>query len=255
VEKIFENEEMEIISEHSLDFILDDIIEHTLKKYNFYRKLFNVDKLDKLTFVVFDDIEKFRDNYRNFFKSEPPSYSAGYWNNIDSKSVTCLEPNNIPNKDKYPNSYHRKVAMNAHESFHFYYKKYYYGNNRIVWFDEGLAQYISGELEKFSEEAHKKKFIKFLDNYKPINNLNDRIQGNTSVPDELIFQRDGVFEGYTASYFCIKYLVDILGEDYLYKLMFNNDEILKYGETILDDMISYYKNKYKIEEDNQIKNR
>lgn len=247
MEKIFENEEMLVISNHSLDVILNDILKNTLDKFNLYRKIFKVEKLDKITLKIFDDLDEYRKDAFQVRGVQPAEYSRGWFNSRDKVSNVCIEYIKLQEILNDPIKYKKKVASNAHESFHYYYKKYYYKNNRITWFDEGLAQFISGEYSDLTENNLKEKYLNFINNYIPINNLNDRVNGNKDIPDNLIFKREGVFQGYEASFFCIKYLVDTKGIEYIYELMFNNDEILKYGNHILEDMINYYNNKYQLE--------
>lgn len=64
-------------------------------------------------------------------------------------------------------------------------------------------------------------------------NINNRINGNVTVPDEIIFKRAGVFEGYAASLLAVKYMVDNFGEKYVLDLMYDNNKIRSIGETIL----------------------
>lgn len=243
MELIFENDEMKIISEHSLDPILDEIIEYTKYKFELYRKLFKVDKLEKITMKIFDNLEEYREDAFKTRGVKSPDYSRGWFNSRAAESNICIELEKLQLKSDNPNRYHKLVATNSHESFHYYYKKYYYGNNRITWFDEGLAQYVSGEYDTLTEEEIRTKYMNFITNYIPITNLNERINGNKDVPDEIIFNRKDVFQGYDASFFCIKYLIENNGEEYLYNLMFNNDEILSLGNTILNDMIDFYNKK------------
>ena len=126
------------------------------------------------------------------------------------------------------------------------YSKYYYKDNRITWFDEGLAQYLSGEFEKYSLDDWKNLFLFYRQNSVNVNNINDRINGDESVPDEFIFKRKGVFEGYAASLLAVKYLFDEMGENYVYKLIFDNDSIMKIGLNILDIINEYYENLFKL---------
>ena len=140
------------------------------------------------------------------------------------------------------------MGTNAHEAFHLYYKKYVYGNDIIVWFDEGMAQFISGEKDWLlnDEVKFEQAFRKFLDDYVPIDNLNVRCHGKDEVSDEYIFDRPKVFRGYMASFLIIKYIDEVYGRTYLYELMKDNKKIREFGNRALEEMVSYYKKKYTI---------
>ena len=189
----------------------DYILDKTIEKFELYRRIFNVEKLDEPELNI---------SYCTW--NNNPIYGSSMW-------------------------YHT-LGMNAHEAFHMYYRKYIYKNDRIVWFDEGLAQFLSGENDNwlFDEEKFKDVFTKYNELYIPINNLNERIQGNDNVPDDLIFQRQNVFEGYKMSLLIIKYLIDKNGINYIFDILKDNEEIRKIGNNIIDEMIDYYKNKFNI---------
>lgn len=220
------------------------ILDKTKEKFDFYRELFNIEKLDKIEFILFDDYDEWKKYYISRNHREPPEYSRGSFESENNLSYSVQKSGVLYNT---PLWFHA-VSVNAHEAFHIYYKKYVYKDDRIVWFDEGLAQYLSGEDDSWinNEEKIKSIFLEFYDNYKEINNLNDRVQGNSSVSDELIFSRKGVFDGYRMSLLAIKYLDSKYGISYIKELMKDNKRIRELGTTIIDDMIKYYKERFNI---------
>ena len=244
MEKIFENDELLIYSTPSLDIINDSIIEHTLKKLDEYRSIFKKEKLDKFIVTLYDNREDFREDYRRILNVEPPEYSGGWIDDNNGNIYICMNLEKILLYKDNPIFWDNKIAAVSHELFHNYYFRYYYGENRITWFDEGMAQYLSGETMSYSDNTWYGVFKKFIDKYKLINNLNDRINGNSSVPDELIFKRTNVFDGYTASLLAIKYLFDTRGPEYVFDLMFENTRILEEGKDILNRMIAYFSQVY-----------
>lgn len=227
----------------------DYILDKTIEKFGLYRKIFNVEKLEKITFVIYDNIEDYRDYYRKINNQEPPEYSKGAFNEKLNISYSTKNSNPVYNT---PMWYHT-LSINAHEAFHIYYRKYVYKNDRIVWFDEGLAQFFSGENDEwlFDDEKFKNAFIKYIESYIPINNLNERIQGNSSVSDEIIFQRQNVFEGYKTSLFIIKYLFEKNGINYILEVIKDNEKIRNIGNSIIDEMVAFYKDKYDVK--NEVK--
>lgn len=236
LKKFYDEDEVKIITTDKLENYSQKLGEYIKKRLQLYKKLFDVDELSPLTYVIFDDLEQFRQCYREATHREPPAYSRGTFG--DTGCNVVLE--NIPKEGTA--LYYRKLAICPHEAFHIYYKKLIYQDDdkRITWFDEGMARFISGEMEYMNDEQFQKFYKKFKRNYRPINNLNERIQGNTSVPDDKIFKREGVIEGYDISYLAIRYLYETKGIKYIKELMKNNDKILEVGNTVIDEMINYY---------------
>lgn len=81
--------------------------------------------------------------------------------------------------------------------------------------------------------------------------MNERIQGNSSVSNEIIFQRQNVFEGYKTSLFIIKYLFEKNGINYILEILKDNEKIRNIGNSIIDEMVSFYKDKYDVK--NEVK--
>lgn len=195
--------------------------------------------------MLFDNYEEWKEFYISRNRREPPEYSRGCF---ESENNLCYSVQKGGVLYNTPLWFHT-ISANAHEAFHIYYKKYVYKDDRIVWFDEGLAQYLSGENDLWinNEERMSSNFLTFYNNYKEITNLNDRIQGNSTVPDDLIFSREGIFDGYRMSLLAIKYLDSKYGISYIKELMKDNKSIRKLGETIINEMIEYYKERFNIE--------
>lgn len=227
--------------------LADFMLQNTMDKLALYRKIFGVEILEKICFETYDvdtELDEFFERRREVDKSPIPSYCRGFFDDKSKLSCSC----NHANAAYKSGWWYSAVGTNAHEAFHLYYKKYVYGNDRIVWFDEGMAQFISGEKDWLLNDEVKleQTFRKFLDDYVPIDNLNVRWHGGSEVSDEYIFDRPKVFRGYTASLLIIKYIDEVYGRDYLYELMKDNKKIREFGNRALEEMVSYYKKKYTI---------
>ncbi len=238
---IMYDNEFVVKSPETLNAYNNEFITYTKQKINEYKGLFDIESFDKLEFIIFDSLDEYRNNYREKFGEEPPSYSRGNFSGNTVRMV--VEENPLPGSEVF---YHKR-ATGAHEAFHIFYRDLIYKNyqNRIVWFDEGMAQFVSGQKEHLSDDEFTKYYQSFRKNYKPINNLNERIQGNNQVPDDKIFKRKGVINGYAISYLAIRYLAETKGFDYLKTIMRDNDKILEIGNTVQKDMIKYYDEKFK----------
>ena len=228
-----------VFSTRSLNGFNQEFIKHTQSKFEEFKEIFGVEKLSKLTFVLFDDLEEYRKYRREKYGAEPPVYSRGCF----FKDTAVLVIEKVP--EKGTKEFYLKRASGAHEAFHVYYRDLVYkeSKERVVWFDEGMAQYFSGEREYLDQRQFRDYYSKFKQNYTPINNLNDRIQGNSTVSNEEIFQRKGVIDGYTISYLAVRYLAETKGIDFVKGIMKDRGKILELGKTISKEMLEYYNSK------------
>ena len=138
-----------------------------------------------------------------------------------------------------------KKQMNSiytapHELFHILYMKYILKenyNNRIVWYDEGMAQYFSGEKKKLEQEQLFIDFyIKVKENTKIIPNMNEITHGKSFCNDS--------YNGYDLSYLSIKYLSEIMSLEGFKKLMSDFNQIKMLGDSVVDDMFDYFDKKF-----------
>ena len=237
-EKIYDDD-FAVLSTEKLQDFNKEFIGHTKRKFEEFKKIFGVEKLPKLNFVLFDDLDEYRNYRRENDKAEPPVYSRGCY----YKDTAVLVIDKLP--EVGTKDFYSKRAYGAHEGFHVYYRDLVYKNpdERVIWFDEGLAQYFSGEKDYLDKKQFENYYSKFRQNYKPITNLNDRKQGNSSVPDDEIFQRKGVIEGYAISYLAVRYLAETKGIDFIKSIMHDRSKILELGNTISEEMIKYYDEK------------
>lgn len=234
------DEEFFVFSTDKLNDFNKEFINYTKQRYEILKDLFGVESFRKLSFVLFDNLTDYQNDYINRNKSTPPSYSRGNFTN--NGAYICVDRQLIPGSDFF----NKKRASGAHEAFHIFYREFVYGKNnerRIVWFDEGMAQFFSGQKDSMSEEGFRKFYSKFKRNYKPITNLNERIQGNLQIPDDKIFSREGIMDGYAISYLAIRYLAETKGIDYLKEVMRDNQRILEIGKNVIKELTSYYDEK------------
>lgn len=236
MQELVYDEEFRVYSTESLNEFNTEFINHTKSCFDRFKNLFDIESLSKIDFYLFDDLEAYREDYRKRLDKEPPEYSRG---NFGKNSAHIVIDKELLESNR---DYFKKAkAIGAHEGFHIFYRDLIYlGSDRIVWFDEGAAQYFSDEKAFLSQDEFKKYYLNFRKGYKPVNNLNERIQGNKSVPDDKIFMRKGIINGYSISYLAVKYLVDTKGEEYIKTLMRDNEKILECGDTIISDMMAYY---------------
>lgn len=165
-------EEYKLYSPDSLKYITNNMHDILIPKIYEYKKLFDIDKLEQIQINYFDDINKFR----NFIyelrgnNNSLPDYAVGTY---DKGMINAFIPNNI---DINTTLYYKKICLANHELFHILYKKYILDNDyskRIVWYDEGMAMFMSGEKDYLNDEDEFKKYYKSVkENTKIIPNLN-----------------------------------------------------------------------------------
>ena len=191
-----------------------------LIKIEEYKKLFNVDQLDQITINYFDDINNFRDFIYSIRgkKESLPMYAKG---TFDMGMINGYVDKN--------NQTLRLYNAN-HELFHILYLKYILKNDfskRITWYDEGMAQFLSGEKD------HLLNFDKFKNYYIKVKEETIIIPKLNEIKHGINFCNNN-YNGYDLSYLCIRYLNEILNDNE-FKNLINN-----FDNNIITNMFLYY---------------
>lgn len=216
----------------SLKYITDNMHDILNDKIEQYKKIFKIKQLNPIQINYFDNLEEFR----NFIykirgeKESLPEYATGtYDNGMINAFIT-------PNIDINSNDYKIKLYLANHELFHILYMQYILKNDyqkRIVWYDEGMAQFLSGEMDELLDiEKFKKFYLKVKNNTLVIPNLNEIEHGTSFCNNN--------YNGYDLSYLCIRYLREIMTNEEFQDLMSNFSKIKEYGINIIENMFTYY---------------
>ena len=122
----------------------------------------------------------------------------------------------------YPKFQLKGLYTASHELFHILYMKYILNNDylkRIVWYDEGMAQFMSGEKDLLNDNSIFKDFyMKVKEETKVTPQMDTLEHGNSFVNED--------YNGYDLSYLAIKYLSDILSAEQFKDLMPDFKKIL-----------------------------
>ena len=229
--KQFENDNFVLYAPDSLNYITNDMEKVLNDSLKLYKNIFNVDEFRKVQINYFDNIEDFR-NYIYELRGEKdslPEYAKGTFDN--GMINAFIQPNII---EGTPLFIHRKYNA-SHELFHIMYQELVWEKNnqeRIVWFDEGMAQFFSGENDVEMTTNFKNWFEKVKSSTKKITDLNKLDHGSDFETEE--------YSGYNLSLLAIKYLYDKLGIDEFKKIISNNDKIIELGNNIIEEAFDFY---------------
>lgn len=223
----YESDKYIIYGPDSLSKLIEATSEELDKKIDEYKKLFGLKEVRKIQVNYFDSIEKFRNFVLGLREKDSflPEYAAGTY---DKGMI-----NSYIDKEKQM----KNIYMANHELFHILYKENVLLNDnskRIVWYDEGMAQFFSNE-RKNVDQNFESYFNKVKEDTKIIPNINEIDHGKS-------FKNEN-YNGYDLSYFCVRYLNEILDENEFKSLMNDFNKIKEYGNTIIQDMFNYYDNK------------
>ena len=229
MQKMIETNLFRIYYSDSLQELAEKTIELLQTKIAEYKKMLNIQFDEQIIVNYFDDLEKFREfihDIRGERESLPKYAKATY----DKGMINAYIEPDIQIKRLYTSS---------HELFHILYMKYILKSDyskRIVWYDEGMAQFMSGEKEKYEDEENFKEYYRRVkEATKEIPNLNDLEHGDSFCNDK--------YNGYDLSYLSIRYLSETLESENFIKLMSDFSNIRKYGPEIIAKMFAFYDEK------------
>lgn len=227
--KILETNLCKINYSESLEKLAEATVQLLNKKIIEYRLFFELPISEQIVVNYFDTVEEFREFIYEIRgeRDSLPEYARGTY---DNGMVNACVNSKFQLKRLYTAS---------HELFHILYMKYILDNDyskRIVWYDEGMAQFMSGEKDSLSDNDNFKEFyLKVREETKIIPQMNSLEHGSSFVNKE--------YNGYDLSYLSIKYLSEVLSADQFKDLMSDFSKISQLGDGIIQKMFSYYDEK------------
>ena len=198
------------------------------KKIKEFKLFFNISDNEQIVVNYFDDLDKFREFIYSLRgeRYSLPKYAKGTYDN------------GMVNAYINPKSQLERLYTASHELFHILYMKYILNNDyskRIVWYDEGMAQFMSGEKDSLVGSAFKKFYFAVREKTKIIPPINTLDHGDTFVNEN--------YNGYDLSYLSIKYLSETLSTKQFKDLMSDFLKISQLGNDIIQKMFDYYDEK------------
>ncbi len=218
--KINYSESLKELAEATIQLLEGKIIE--------YKLFFDISTNEQIIVNYFDTVEEFREFIYEIRgeRDSLPEYARGTYDN--GMVNACVNP-------KFQL---KRLYIASHELFHILYMKYVLNNDyskRIVWYDEGMAQFMSGEKDSLTDENFKDFYLNVREKTKVIPQINSLEHGDFFVNED--------YNGYDLSYLCIKYLSEVLSTDQFKDLMSDFSKITQFGYDVIQKMFSYYDEK------------
>ena len=229
VRKILETNLCKINYSDSLEDLAEATVQLLDKKIIEYRLFFGSPISEQIIVNYFDTVKEFREFIYEIRgeRDSLPEYARGTYDN--GMVNACVNP-------KFQL---KRLYTASHELFHILYMKYILNNDyskRIVWYDEGMAQFMSGEKNSLSDNDNFKEFyLRVREETKIIPQMNSLEHGSSFVNKE--------YNGYDLSYLSIKYLSEVLSAEQFKDLMSNFSKISQFGDDIIQKMFGYYDEK------------
>lgn len=234
---IIENDDFVIYGKEDLDCIKQDLITLLSKKKVELLKFFQFSSFKKVSIHLFSS----RENYLKFSKQffEPSVYSRA---NHAGGMINLLYPIGNLKKDLF-----HFLAFILHEYVHLLYQSIYKEKqNRTVWLDEGLAQYLSGEasLLKKDEKQFRAWYLdRIIRRDKEIPKI-EFLKQHGNHYGQFIDGETGKYSGYDLSYLLVRYIIE---QKDIISLLYDKRKIEELEPHILQDCITYYNRYFQVD--------
>lgn len=225
---------MEIFSNQYFEFhypiSLQPIIDKVCKSVN-YKNILQFFGLEKFRLVRVNLFEN-KNNFFMFLKSIQnqneviPSYCRATFD----KGMINILVENLNEENLMKN-----VCTIFHELVHIINKEKFY-DKRVLWFDEGLAQNLSGEMSGITSKQ-----IKII-----VDNLSDLNQFSLSSLEHGDSFVNEKYNGYEICYLCVRYLIDTMDHKEFLKLLKSSKSQELVGKELLSKVIIFYNNQYNL---------
>ena len=181
-----------------------------------------------------------KESYKEYVKSqgcEDVGYDLG---SFEEKRINHV----ITENDLEKHSKGHLLNNILHECVHLLYYVFYQLKDkdaRVVWFDEGLALNLSGQMSDCRDlDKFKSFYLKNVANkHLKIPKIEYLLKHGNKYGE---FEDDetNLYSGYYISYVIVRYLLEVLPKDRLFNLLGNYEEIMAKGEKYLNEAIKYF---------------
>ena len=184
--KVLETNLCKINYAESLEKLAEATVQLLDKKIIEYKLFFGSPISEQIIVNYFDTVEEFREFIYEIRgeRDSLPEYARGTYDN--GMVNACVNP-------KFQL---KRLYTASHELFNSLYMKYILNNDyskRIVWYDEGMAQFMSGEKDSLNDNrAFKRFYLRVKEETKVIPHMNNLKHGTSFVNED--------YNGYNLSY-------------------------------------------------------
>ena len=197
------------------------LLNQKIKEFNLF---FDISNNEQIIVNYFDNLEEFREFIYSIRgeRDSLPEYARGTY---DKGMINAFVN---------PKFQLKRLYTASHELFHILYMKCILNNDsskRIVWYDEGMAQFMSGEKDYLTDDTFKDFYFNVREKTKTIPQMNSLKHGKEFVNED--------YNCYDLSYLSIKYLSEILSDIQFKNLMSDFPKIIQLGDNIISKMFSY----------------
>ena len=236
MELVVNKELYQLYASSYFDKIIPELSAYLDKGIISVMNFFDLEHISKLKIYLYDDAEEYQKLFKTLY---PPNGIAGCFGYEDVKIYADLKK-----IERY-----RLFTCILHELTHVIYRNYIQEegiNNRIVWFDEGLASFLSGEKNALLDNDRLKEFIeiKISGENKEIPKIS-YLHKHGANYGEFVDTKTKKYNGYDWSYLMIRYLIETLSKEELNGLMRSKQSILDIEDTITNDTYNYFTKKVK----------
>lgn len=234
---IIENADFVLYTDVEIDFIKEKLLNYLSSEKIKLLNFLGLESFEKVSINLFYNHELYLKFTKQFF--EPASYSKG---NFVNGMINYV----------YNTNYEQLKKSLIHEYVHLLYQRKCL--DRVIWFDEGLALYLSGQydsLEHDNDNFRHWYFDKIINKSKEIPDISF-LKQHGSKYGQFIDMETNKYNGYDLSYLMVRYLID--NYQNIKDLLINKEKILVLEENILKDCITYYNNYFTTWNNTSIKN-
>ena len=221
----------------NLEYLRDEISTHVSMKLEEIISFLGIKNCDKIRIIIYDDGEEFKKICKSIY---PLSNIAGSFGHDNVRIFVDIE--------KVPKP--RFLGCICHECTHLLYQNYVQEKgiqNRVIWFDEGLATNLSGEHDYELDDDHFKNYLdtKIFSDGKVIPDM-AFLNVHGINYGQFVDSENKTYNGYVWSYLIVRYLIETLSKEEFNDLMRHKEKIKSLEKTVAKDAYSYYKNKVKM---------
>lgn len=232
--KMIENDNFSIYCPDDLKYFSFELVDYLDNNLGRLKSFFNIKNVDNIMIDLHSDKELVKD-----ISPYPIEDFSGFFNN---NGVFCY----IDLNGRYDKSLLKSKV--CHELVHHLYANYVEDRNspRVTWLDEGMAMNLSGDHDYLKDDQE---FINFLNNR--ILNISQRPVMNNLKHGREFINKD--YNGYALSYLSVRYMLENYSHDKFLSIIKNKSNAMLEGETVLEDAVDYYCNKFNLSNSNKVR--